>query len=67
MQPVERKKDESGNELKFEKSFVFFDFEANQDRELRKDKDGQPIFVHETNYCIVHKVCDLCKDDREIW
>ena len=67
MQPAEREKDESGEFKKFEKSFIFFDFEANQDREIERDKDGQPIFAHDPNYCIVHKVCDICKNDKEIW
>ena len=67
MQPIETKKNKEGEETKFEKSFIFFDFEASQDREYGRDKHDQPIYIHDVNFCVVHKVCDKCKastDDR---
>lgn len=62
MQPKEIIKD-----AKFDKSFIFYDFEANQDRIYEMDKSGEIIYAHDINFCIVHKVCDLCKYDKEIW
>ena len=67
MQPTESKKDDSGNDMKFEHSFIFYDFEACQNHELDRDKNNLPIYKHEVNFCIAHKVCDICKDDKEIW
>ena len=52
---------------KFEKSFVFFDFESCQTRLHSTDKNEKAIFAHDPNYCVVQKVCDICKDDNEIW
>lgn len=68
----DKKKKENSSEEKFigegfQNSFVFFDFESHQTRELTKDKNGNSMFAHDPNYCIVQKVCDICKDDNEIW
>ena len=54
-------------EVEFEKSFIFFDFESWQSRRLGVDKRGDPIFAHDPNLCVVQKTCDLCKDDEEVW
>ena len=51
----------------FEGTFIFFDFECYQSREMERDKHGNPVFAHDPNYCVVHKVCDLCKHDDEVW
>ena len=48
-------------------TFVFLDFEATQSTELKKDKAGESVFLHEVNYAVAHKVCDSCKDDDAIW
>jgi len=46
-------------EEKFDKSFIFYDFEACQESELPPDKNGR-VFLHEPICCVVQKVCDKC-------
>ena len=64
---AEKKSGEEKENKPFDKSFVFFDFESYQTRELSKDKHGKSVLAHDPNYCVVQKVCDLCKDDDDIW
>ena len=51
----------------FKGSLIFFDFESRQFREHRLDKQGNPVLAHDPNLCVVHKVCDECKDNAAIW
>ena len=41
--------------------FMFFDFECTQSEQIGENRLG-PVYLHQPDYCVVRKVCSICKD-----
>ena len=66
MQPLRETNEDTKTEQK-PQIFIFFDFEASQTRILKHDKNGNPVYAHDPNLCVVNTTCDLCKSDADVW